>query len=90
MIGPRGLTRWQAIELQTLIARYVEFGRPVIPVFLPDVVELPPTISFLAQFNRVEFRSLRDDEALDRLEWGITSRRPVMARVDLPEVIATV
>jgi len=49
---------------------------------------LSPTL-VLAQFNRVEFRNLRDDEALDRLEWGITSRRPVMGRVDLPEVIAT-
>jgi GTPase SAR1 family protein len=77
VIGHQGVGRWQAIELQTLIARYVEIGRPVIPVLLPGVVEVPATLPFLGQFNRVEFRSLPDHDALDRLEWGITGRRPL-------------
>lgn len=75
-VGQHGLGQWQALELRSFIAQALEKKLPVIPVLLPGVRELPRQLDFLRQLNAVSFRSQDDDEALDRLVWGITGRRP--------------
>lgn len=76
-IGPGGLGKWQVIELRTFISQCVEADIPVIPVLLPGIDKLPTHLLFLSQLNWVRFTSGIDDvEALAKLEWGITGRKP--------------
>lgn len=76
-VGPRGLGRWQAVELRTFISQCVERGIPVIPVLLPGVDELPSELVFLKELLLVAFSNGPDDpEALQRLIWGITGAAP--------------
>lgn len=48
----------------------------MIPVLLPGVDDIPKDMLFLKELNWVRFTSLDDAQALDRLEWGITGKRP--------------
>ncbi|MEW5956229.1 MAG: TIR domain-containing protein [Chloroflexota bacterium] len=75
-IGPKGLGRWQNLELHSLVSRPIEVSLPVIPVLLPGVDDLPEDLSILKQFTQVRFSKINDPEALDALEWGITGKRP--------------
>lgn len=77
-IGLDGLGTWQALELKFLISRCLEAEVPIIPVLLPGVNQIPHYVSFLKEFNWVNFRdSIEDIQALNRLEWGITGHRPI-------------
>lgn len=77
IIGSRGLGRWEVLELRTFISQCVKASRPVIPVLLPGVVDVPDGLLFLRELSWVRFStSLDDPEALEGLEWGITGRRP--------------
>ena len=76
-IGPKGLGKWQTLELRAFISECVEDDIPVIPVLLPGVQSVPRKLGFLRELNWVRFeKTIDDDEALDRLEWGITEERP--------------
>lgn len=76
-IGPKGLGKWQTLELRTFISQCVDRGIPVIPVLLPGVKEHPDNLVFLRELNWVKFLNSTDDaEALDDLEWGITGKQP--------------
>ena len=76
IIGPKGLGRWQALELRSFISQCVDKGLPVIPVLLPGITELPPELLFLKELNWVRFKESIDEvEALERLEWGIRGER---------------
>lgn len=76
-LGPGSLGRWQALELRAFVSQCVERQIPVIPVLLPGVNEIPPALVFLRELNWVSFdRSPDEDEALDRLVWGITGHKP--------------
>ncbi len=76
-IGPSGLGRWQTVELRTFVSECVERGLPVIPVLLPGVSDIPADLPFLRGLSYVKFRkSVKEDDALDLLEWGITGQRP--------------
>lgn len=76
-IGPKGLGKWQRIELRTFISQCVEADLPVIPVLLPGVSDIPKDLPFFKELNWVRFSSGIDDpEALDNLEWGITGKHP--------------
>jgi hypothetical protein len=76
-LGPSGLGRWQALELQSFISQCVDRSIPVIPVLLPGVEEIPDALIFLRQFHAVSFPdSIDDEKALFSLEWGITGRKP--------------
>ncbi|MHC4479076.1 MAG: TIR domain-containing protein [Planctomycetota bacterium] len=77
IIGKKGLGRWQALELRTFISQCVERRMPVIPVLMPGVDELPQGLLFLKELNWVSFhKRLDEQEALDKLRWGITGERP--------------
>lgn len=76
-IGTNGLGKWQEVELRTLISICVEKDIPVIPVLLPGVSNLPPELLFLREMNWVKFSdSIYDKNAIDKLEWGITGKKP--------------
>lgn len=80
-IGKDGLGRWQALELKIFISQCIEQGIPVIPVLLPGVDEIPKHLLFLQEFHHVIFKDcLEDAKALGMLEWGVTGRKPQMAK----------
>lgn len=80
-VGQNGIGPWEEPEMQALLRRFVNEKRsgyllPVIPVLLPGApmdVKLP---LFLEAFTWVDLRGGLRREGLDRLEWGITGRRP--------------
>jgi len=76
-LGPCGLGKWQKLELRAFISQCVDKDIPAIPVLLPGVVKIPEDLAFLRELNSVSFhRSPDEDEALERLVWGITGRKP--------------
>ncbi len=77
LVGPTGTGKWQAAELRSLISQSIERGIPVIPVLLPGVSRLPLSLTFLSEFNWVQFReSIQESDSISRLIWGITGTRP--------------
>jgi hypothetical protein len=77
IIGTKCLGRWQIMELRTFISQCVEQEIPVIPVLLPGATRLPRNLLFLKELNWVDFKeSIKEVEALDKLQWGITGERP--------------
>ncbi len=49
----------------------------VIPVLLPGVREIPAHLIFLRELNAVKFESsMEEAQALDKLVWGITGKKP--------------
>ncbi len=75
-IGPKGLGKWQVLELRTFISQCVNKDIPVIPVLLPGVDRLPDNLLFLQELNWVRLGSVDDEEALDNLEWGVRGTHP--------------
>jgi hypothetical protein len=75
-IGPSGLGKWQALELQAFISQCVKADLPVIPVLLPGVDNIPENLPFLQQLNWVKFNEIDDVEALNNLVWGIKGEKP--------------
>lgn len=76
-VGPSGLGKWQAFELRSAISRAVEEGIPVIPVLLPNAKDVSSELPFLMEFNYVKFKTLEDEEALQRLIWGTSISFPL-------------
>lgn len=76
-IGPDGVGKWQALELRSFLDRAAEEGLRIIPVLLPGLQEIPDNIPFLRHVNSVRFtEGVHDEQALKRLEWGITGGAP--------------
>lgn len=76
IVGKDGFGPWQNRETSGYFSEFVDRDSPVIPVLLPgapDNVELP---LFLKQFTWVDLRDGITVEGVDRLEWGITGRKP--------------
>jgi len=76
IVGKSGLGQWQVIELHTLTSQFVKKRIKVIPILLPEVSELPEDLLFLQGFNWVSFKQITDEDAFDRLIWGITGKKP--------------
>jgi hypothetical protein len=76
IVGPGGVGPWQNQELMAFLRAFVERDCPVIPVLLPgaDRPSLPVTLRGMTWVD------LTAEDALDRLEWGITGVRPWVAR----------
>lgn len=78
-VGPHGLGKWEMPELRIALDRQVHNSHPVIPVLLPGITndakdKIP---NFLRQNTWVDFsRGDNDDNAMDRLIWGITGKKP--------------
>jgi DNA-binding MarR family transcriptional regulator len=77
VIGPSGIGRWQVLELRAFISQCVERDIPVIPVLLPGIQEIPPSLLFLKELNCVRCgTSVEDPKCIAALVWGITGRKP--------------
>ncbi len=76
LVGRDGLGPWEVPEMRSCLSEYVDRKLPVIPVLLPGTPDQPRLPLFLKQFTWVDLRGGLSAAGLDRLEWGITGRRP--------------
>ena len=76
LVGADGLGPWEEAEMRGALAESVRRGLPVIPVLLPGAPQQPRLPLFLTQFTWVDLRGGFTEDGLDRLEWGITGRKP--------------
>jgi CheY-like chemotaxis protein len=70
-IGSHGLGQWQDLELETFVRLCVEADRPVIPVLLPGVTDIPDELPFLKGYRWVAFQDIEENDALEILVQGI-------------------
>ena len=61
-IGPKGLGKWQTLELRSFISQCVDTNIPVIPVLLPGVQDISGFFLFLKGLNSVRFSRLDDSD----------------------------
>ncbi|HUT45256.1 MAG TPA: TIR domain-containing protein [Sedimentisphaerales bacterium] len=76
LIGKDGMGPWEIPEMRACLSEFINRKLPVIPVLLPgapDEIELP---LFLRLFTWVDLRKGFTKDGFDRLEWGITGKRP--------------
>src|SRR4051812_1602398 len=76
LVGKDGLGPWHDSEMRGCLAEFVSRKIPVIPVLLPDAPSEPKLPFFLRRFTWVDLRGELTQEGLDRLQWGITGKRP--------------
>lgn len=76
LVGKDGLGPWEIPEMRSCLSEFVSRKMPVIPVLLPGTFEAPQLPMFLNQFTWVDLRSGMTDVELDRLQWGITGKKP--------------
>lgn len=74
-VGDSGLGPWQDMEVRAFITEFVRRRCPVIPVILPNAKTVPELPIFLRHITWVDFRE-NPSEAMERLIWGITGRKP--------------
>ena len=70
-VGAEGIGPWQHQELDAFLREFVDRGRPVIPVVLPDAPDIPDLPIFLKGMTWVDFRA-SDPDPMEQLLWGIT------------------
>lgn len=76
LVGKDGLGPWEKPEMQGCLLQFVERKLPVIPVLLPGAATKPELPLFLRTFMWVDLRNGLTKDSLDRLEWGITGKKP--------------
>lgn len=79
LVGPSGLGPWERAEVRASLSEAVDRELPVIPVLLPGAHEVPLPL-FLRRFTWVDLRAGLTEEAVDKLEWGITGFKPGRSR----------
>ncbi len=77
LVGKDGLGPWELPEMRGCLTQMVSRKMRVIPVLLPDAPAKPNLPMFLAQNTWVDLRGGITEEGLDRLQWGITGKKPV-------------
>ncbi|HEY0556983.1 MAG TPA: TIR domain-containing protein, partial [Thermoanaerobaculia bacterium] len=77
LVGENDVGPWEQPEIESVLIESVSRGVPVIPVVLPKAPADIKLSSFLQRFTWVDLRSGLSDSGLDRLEHGITGRKPV-------------
>ena len=76
--GKGGIKAWIRLLEQAFVREFVEGGRPLIPVILPEAAEEMTLLNLPSTFQMVrgvDFR-LQDPDPFKQLVWGITSIRP--------------
>lgn len=77
LVGEDGLGPWEIPEMRSCLNQFVRRRLPVIPVLLPSARKQPDLPLFLQEFIWVDLRADGlSDTNLDRLEWGITGKKP--------------
>lgn len=74
-IGTYGPGPWQNEEVQSFLRDKVDKKIHVIPVLLPSVLEIPKELKLLRNLKWINFRHADDEEALNKLIWGITGKK---------------
>ena len=77
LVGKDGLGPWEVPEMRGCLSEMVRRKLRVITVLLPDAPAKPDLPMFLAQNTWVDLRGGITEEGLDRLQWGITGKKPV-------------
>lgn len=70
-VGANGIGPWQQEEVHSLIRKFIENGRPCIPVVLEGCPNVPALPAFLSSMRWVDFRN-RNADSMAELIWGIT------------------
>jgi hypothetical protein len=76
LVGRDGIGPWQDAEMRGCLSEFVDRSLPVIPVLLPGAPDIPRLPLFLKRFTWVDLRGGLTEEGLDRLQWGVTGKRP--------------
>src|SRR6185312_6382656 len=76
LVGSDGIGPWQDREMRGCLSEFVDRGLPVIPVLLPGAPSKPDLPMFLKQFTWVDLRGGLTNEGIDRVQWGITGKKP--------------
>ncbi|MCP4661703.1 MAG: SUMF1/EgtB/PvdO family nonheme iron enzyme, partial [bacterium] len=84
LVGKDGLGPWQEPEMRACISEFVAREVPLIPILLPGAPGEPELSIFLKQFTWVDLREGITEEGLDRVVWGITGQKPVVATPRYP------
>src|SRR5262249_51275258 len=76
LVGRDGFGPWQALEMRAYLSEMVKRRLRVIPVLLPGSPAMPDLPVFLAYNTWLDLRGGITEEGLDRLQWGITGKKP--------------
>ncbi len=76
LIGKDGLGPWETPEMEVCLHEAVMKNKRIIPVLLTGAPSQPELPSFLKRYTWIDLRSGLNEEGLDRLEWGITGKKP--------------
>jgi len=82
IVGPSGAGPWAKQEMRAALILNVDRKTPVIPLLLPGVAHKPDLPLFLQLFTWVDCRKGLTEQAMARLEWGITGRKQAKHQVD--------
>jgi tetratricopeptide (TPR) repeat protein len=77
LVGEEGLGPWQTPEMRACLSEMVDRGLRVIPVLLPGAPESPKLPLLLKQHTWLDLRKGITEDGLNRLQWGITGKKPV-------------
>ena len=75
-VSSNGIGPWEDEEIQALLTKAVHNKIPVIPVLLPGDYDAPELPLFLGNRTFIDMRLGITSELLDKLEWGITGKKP--------------
>jgi GTPase SAR1 family protein len=73
-VGSRAPGPWQDIEIETLLQRFANSNRPLIPVILQSRVGNPRLPDFLTLWQLIDMRKPEPDP-FEQLVWGITGEK---------------
>jgi tetratricopeptide (TPR) repeat protein len=76
LVGKDGFGPWEIPEMRVCLSQMVKRKLPVIPVLLPGCPQAPELPLFLGEVTWVDLREGLTEDGLDRLEWGITGKKP--------------
>ena len=74
-VGSNGPGRWEKMEIDLLLKKFVESEVRVIPVLLEGAINEPNWNAFLDMFHCVDFRT-KNPDAFEQLVFGITGKNP--------------
>ncbi len=76
LVGKDGLGPWEIPEMRVCLEQAIHHQLPVIPVLLPGLEKPPELPPFLSRYTWVDLRDGLTEGGLDRLVWGIKSKKP--------------
>lgn len=75
-VGKTGIGPWTQMQAEALLRQFVERNCSVIPVLLPESLEIPALPLFLDGLTWVDFHK-QEPDPFEQLLWGITGEKPV-------------